>query len=89
MTSAADIKLLTKKEYGALKHGIFTAHQMGGLAMGNDPQKSVVNSQLQHHYISNLFVVDGSVFPTSLGVNPSQTIYGLGHYARENILALL
>ena len=34
----------------------------GGLCMGSDP-KSVVNNQLQHHRISNLFVVDGSVFP--------------------------
>jgi choline dehydrogenase-like flavoprotein len=33
--------------------------------------------------MDNVFVVDGSVFPTSLGVNPSQTIYGLAHYGAE------
>jgi len=86
MISAKDIAQLDNMAYGSLKHGIFTAHQMGGLPMGNDPSNSVVNSQLQHHYINNLFVVDGSVFPTGLGVNPSQTIYALGHRAREHIL---
>jgi choline dehydrogenase-like flavoprotein len=43
----------------------------------------VVGPNHQHHHIPNLFVVDGSVFPTSLGVNPSQTIYGMAHRARD------
>lgn len=80
-----DISKLDSAEYGALKHGIFSAHQMGGLAMGGDPRSSVVNPYLQHHRINNLFVVDGSVFPTALGVNPSESIYGLAHWARESI----
>lgn len=83
MTSAADIAKLADQAYGSLKHNIFTAHQMGGLAMGPDPATSVVNTDLRHHTIPNLFVVDGSVFPTALGVNPSETIYGIAHKARD------
>lgn len=86
MKSEADIEQLNTQPYGALHHGIFTAHQMGGLGMGIDPKKSVVNAHLQHHRIDNLFVVDGSVFPTSLGVNPSESIYGLASWASEHIL---
>ncbi len=57
---------------------IFTAHQMGGCAMGDDPAHAVVRSEdLRHHRIENLHVIDGSVFPTSLGVNPQESIYGL------------
>lgn len=57
---------------------VFTAHQMGGCAMGDDPKTSVVRSEdLRHHSIKNLWVMDGSVFPTSLGVNPQESIYGL------------
>ena len=82
---ASDIDLLDRKQYGALEHGIFTAHQMGGLAMGSDPKWSVVNPEHRHHRIQNLYVVDGSVFPTSVGVNPSQTIYTLAHRARTII----
>ena len=75
--SKDDLHQLSNREYGALKHGIFSAHQMGGLPMGSNPDQSVVNPQHRHHDITNLFVVDGSVFPTALGVNPSQTIYSL------------
>jgi len=85
--SEADLPRLEAAPYGALKHAIFTAHQMGGCGMGKDPSSSVVNSQLQHHEIPNLFVVDGSVFPTALGVNPSESIYGIAHRARDFVAA--
>ncbi|MBM3557981.1 MAG: FAD-binding protein [Alphaproteobacteria bacterium] len=54
-----------------------SAHVMGGCAMGEDPDRSVVNSHGAHHRLANLSVFDGSVFPTSLGVNPQLSIYGL------------
>jgi choline dehydrogenase-like flavoprotein len=48
--------------------------------MGDNATDSVVRSaDLRHHTIANLHVVDGSVFPTSLGVNPQESIYGLAH----------
>ncbi|MCO4763366.1 MAG: GMC family oxidoreductase [Myxococcales bacterium] len=81
------LKALAARPYGPLKHPIFTAHQMGGCPMGGDPKRSVVDSQHRFRGVDNLFVVDGSVLPTSLGVNPSQTIYGLAHRAREFVAA--
>jgi choline dehydrogenase-like flavoprotein len=54
--------------------------------LGEDRATSVVDPQLRHHDVRNLYVVDGSVFPTSLGVNPSETIYGLASWAAEGIL---
>ena len=78
----ADLATLAAAPYGGHEHGIFTAHQMGGAAMGSDPQRAVVTPELRHRRLPNLFVVDGSVLPTALGVNPSQTIYGLAHRAR-------
>jgi choline dehydrogenase-like flavoprotein len=71
--------------YGALKHSVFTAHQMGGCAMGANRGQSIVNPELKHWDIDNLYVVDGSVLPTSLGVNPSMAIYSLAHRARETV----
>jgi choline dehydrogenase-like flavoprotein len=57
---------------------LFSAHVMGGCKMGDDPKISVVRSRdLRHHTLENLHVVDCSVFPTSLGVNPQESIYGL------------
>ena len=85
----ADLGKLDAARYGAQQHAIFSAHQMGGCAMGPRPQTSVVDPNLRHHELKNLFVVDGSVLPTALGVNPSQTIYGLAHRARDAVQATL
>ncbi|MEF2072683.1 GMC family oxidoreductase [Consotaella aegiceratis] len=51
-----------------------TAHLMGGCRMGDDPKTSVVRSDGRTWDIPNLFVCDGSLFPTAGGVNPSLTI---------------
>ena len=80
--SESDLGKLDGLSYGAHHHNIFTAHQMGGCAMGPDPAQSVVGTDHRFHGVPNLFVVDGSVLPTALGVNPSETIYGLAHRAR-------
>ncbi len=56
---------------------LFSAHLMGGCGMGEDPKRSVVNSQGKHHHIANLHVMDGSIFPSSLGVNPQVTVFSL------------
>jgi choline dehydrogenase-like flavoprotein len=83
LTDASQLDLLDAAPYGALEHSIFTAHQMGGCAMGADPETSVVDTEHRVRGFDNLFVVDGSVLPTALGVNPSETIYGLAHRARQ------
>lgn len=57
--------------------GVGSAHVMGGCAMGGDERRCIVNSDGQHKHLQNLYVFDGSVFPTSLGVNPQLTIYGM------------
>jgi choline dehydrogenase-like flavoprotein len=56
---------------------LFSAHVMGGCGMGEDPKMSVVNSQGKHHQLANLWILDGSIFPTSIGANPSLSIYGM------------
>lgn len=81
VTNARELKKALDRPFGALEHAIFSAHQMGGCAMGPDPATSVVNTQLRHHDADNLWVVDGSVFPTALGVNPSESIYALADRA--------
>lgn len=80
LRSEKDLDKLETLPLDNLKINVFTAHQMGGCAMGDDPARAVVrSSDLRHHAIENLHVIDGSVFPTSLGVNPQLSIYGLAH----------
>ena len=49
-------------------------HLLGTAMMGNDPASSVVDAQGRCHDIPNLYVFDGSVWPTSAGMNPTATI---------------
>jgi choline dehydrogenase-like flavoprotein len=74
--SERDLPRLRAAPFGPNQHTLFSAHQMGGCPMGEDPSAAVVNSRGRHHQVQNLWVVDGSVFPTGLGVNPQVSVYG-------------
>lgn len=54
-----------------------TAHLMGGCRMGSDPATSVTNADGRTWDVPNLWICDGSLFPTGGGVNPSLTIQAL------------
>lgn len=56
---------------------LFSAHLMGGCAMSEDPARGVVSSAGRHHQLPNLYVLDGSVFPTSIGANPQLSVLAL------------
>ena len=56
-------------------------HPTGTCAMHIRPEKGVVNSFLRSYDIANLYIMDGSVIPDALGVNPQVTIMGLAHHA--------
>ena len=60
-------------------------HLMGTARMGNDPETSVVNAWGRCHDVRNLFIVDGSIFVTSAGVNPTHTIQALALYVADQI----
>ena len=61
------------------------AHYMGTARMGRDPKTSVVDAWNRAHDVPNLFIVDGSSFTTSAGVNPTSTIGALALRAAEGI----
>ncbi len=86
--SQADLAKLDSAPYATGRIAVFSAHVMGGCTMGADPIRSVVRpSDLRHHRIANLYVIDGSVLPTSLGVNPQETIYGIAHWVAGRLHA--
>ena len=59
-------------------HGVRgQAHELGAARMGTDPRSSVLTPFQQTHDIRNLFVLDGSGFPTSPWQNPTLTIMAL------------
>lgn len=50
------------------------AHQNGTIRFGDDPQTSALDPNCKAHELDNLYVVDGSFFPSSSAVNPALTI---------------
>ena len=60
-------------------------HLMGTARMGTDPKTSVVNEWGRAHDVKNLFIVDGSIFVTAAGVNPTSTIQALALYVADSI----
>jgi choline dehydrogenase-like flavoprotein len=56
---------------------VVSAHVMGGCALGGDERQGVVGPDGRHWQLENLSVLDGSIFPTSIGANPQLSIYGL------------
>jgi len=51
-----------------------TAHQVGTVRFGDDPQTSVLDRHCKAHELDNLYVVDGSFFVSSSAVNPGLTV---------------
>jgi choline dehydrogenase-like flavoprotein len=56
------------------KNNLNFGHPCGTCRFGEDPSLSVLDRNNKAHGIDNLYVVDGSFFPSSAGVNPSLTI---------------
>jgi choline dehydrogenase-like flavoprotein len=50
------------------------AHQNGTIRFGRDPRSSALDPACKAHELDNLYVVDGSFFPSSGAVNPALTI---------------
>ena len=66
-----------------------SAHCMGGLTMGEDQTRCLVDSNGKYHHLDNLYVFDGSVFPTSIGANPQLSIYGMACKQANKLLETL
>jgi choline dehydrogenase-like flavoprotein len=58
----------------------YPGHMLGTARMGTNPERSVVNEWGRSHDVRNLFIIDGSVFVTGGGVNPTSTIQAIALY---------
>ena len=65
----------------------FSYHPQGTCRMGTDPQTSVTSPTGETHEVKGLYIVDASVFPTSILVNPQMTVYALATLIAEQMLA--
>jgi choline dehydrogenase-like flavoprotein len=84
VTSTAELDALDLSFVRPHSVPLASVHPLGTMRMGDDSRTSVVSSKGEHHQLRGLFVADGSLFPTSLGVPPQITIYAMAlHLARH------
>ena len=63
---------------------VAAVHPMSSVPMGDDPAVAAVDSRGRHHHTDGLWIADGSLFPTSIGVPPQLSIYAMGlHVGRD------
>jgi choline dehydrogenase-like flavoprotein len=89
MMAEGDISKLDSAPWEVGRTTLFSNHPVGGCAMGRKREKSVVDSHMKMHNLENVYVVDGSVFPTSPGVGPQEGILALAHWAADQIAAAI
>lgn len=63
------------------------AHQNGTIRFGTDPATSALDINCRAHDVDNLYVVDGSFFPSSAAVNPALTIMANALRVGDHLLA--
>ena len=68
---------------------IMAFHPQGTCRMGTDRRTSVVGPTGECHELNNLFIADASVFPTSVGVNPQETIWAVAHKVSDAIAQVM
>jgi len=67
--------------------GVYCAHPLGGCRMADTSDLGVVDDGGAVHGYEGLYCIDGSIVPTSLGVNPSLTISALSERCAERLVA--
>jgi choline dehydrogenase-like flavoprotein len=85
LTSVDQAKLVDDGPIDPRAYGMVASHLFGAARMGPDPRTSVVGLDFGVHGTEGLYVVDSSVFPTNLGVNPQHSIMGLARLAATRL----
>ncbi len=87
LRSIDEVRLIEEVPADPRLFSMITTHLFGAARMGKDPATSVVAPNFQTHEARGLYVVDSSVFPTNLGVNPQHSIMAMSRLAATRIAA--
>ncbi|HDP34044.1 MAG TPA: hypothetical protein ENN29_02925, partial [Candidatus Hydrogenedentes bacterium] len=89
VSSEAELRQFENTPVKPGHYELLAFHPTGTCAMSVQPNKGVVNSFLRTFDLTNLYIMDGSVIPDALGVNPQLTIMGLAHHATGRLIEKL
>lgn len=82
-----EARAIERGDFGPHEIPLTAVHPMGTLRMSARPQDGAVDPDGLHHHVRGLWVADGSLFPTSLGVPPQMSIYAFAHRIAGRIAA--
>ncbi len=85
LKSPDDLKLWDAMSTDPSHYYMGTSHLFGSTRMGRNPLTSVVDLDFRVHGLKGIYVVDSSVFPTNLGINPQLTIMAVAKIASSKI----
>jgi choline dehydrogenase-like flavoprotein len=85
--SAAEVGRLEEGPVGPNHIGLFSAHVNGTCRMGTNPATSGATPEGERHGVRGLYISDGSLLPTALGVNPQETIMSIATVLAERMVA--
>jgi choline dehydrogenase-like flavoprotein len=85
--SERDIAEITARSVGPNEVALFSAHVNGTCRIGTDAATSGTDLHGERRGAPGVFVADGSLLPTALGVNPQETIMALATVVAERIAA--
>lgn len=88
MKSPDDLKAWDSASLDPKDYGLMASHLFGSARMGPDAATSVVGLDFQVHGTRGLYVLDSSLFPTNLGINPQHTIMAVARLAATRIAQL-
>lgn len=78
LTKSEEVEIIRKADIKNTHLNVIGNHPLGTCMMGDDKKRAVVSGLKENFLevfdVKNLYVCDGSIFPTALGVNPQLTI---------------
>ncbi len=87
LTRPEQAELILDPRHGRTDFHLMASHHFGTAAAGSDAARAVVGEDLQCHDAKGLYVMDASVLPENLGVNPQHTIMAVVYRAAEQLAA--
>jgi len=85
LSSPDDVKRIAEGPLDPRAYSFIATHLFGAARMGPDPRSSTVGLNFGVHGTEGLYVVDSSLFPTNLGVNPQHSIMAIARLAATRI----
>jgi choline dehydrogenase-like flavoprotein len=87
ISSHDQVKLIEEGPMDPRAYSFVATHLFGAARIGADPRTSAVGLDFATHEARALYVVDSSIFPTNLGVNPQHSIMALARLAATRVAA--